>query len=91
MRGTRIGEFTPAGFLIGFALCLAFFVGIYRKLSFGITASTPPAQVITVHDIDDLSSRLKKQEQLTDNLEKRLRVAESKQKKGKQNHRTAKP
>jgi hypothetical protein len=71
-RSTRIGEFTPLGFALGFALCFLAFWFIYHRLSFGTVPAEPPAQMVSVREMELLSARVKSNEQLITSLQKRV-------------------
>jgi hypothetical protein len=75
-RGTRIGEFTPLGFVIGFFFCFSFFWIVYHRLPFGTVPPTPAVQPISVRDFDQQSAQVKSDEQSISELDRKVRALE---------------
>lgn len=71
-RTSRIGEFTPWGFILGFALCFSFFWIAYHRLSFGTVAPAPVAQNVSVHDLELLAAQIKSDEKSISDLQKKV-------------------
>lgn len=80
MARRRIGEFTPLGFLIGFALCLGLFWFVFVRLPFG---TVPPASVpceFSRGELDRLSGEVEKNRKHIDEVESKVKSLESAQK-----------
>jgi hypothetical protein len=78
VRGTRIGEFTPLGFLIGFIFCFSFFWIVYHRLPFGTVPEKPAVYTVSAGEFEALSGRVKSDEQLISGLDKKVQSLELK-------------
>jgi len=80
MARRRIGEFSPYGFLMFFALYFGLFWFVFVRLPFG---TVPPASVqsgFSRGELDRLSGEVEKNRKHTDEVESRVKSLESTQK-----------
>jgi len=73
---SRIGEFTPLGFLVGFILCFSFFWTVYHRLPFGTQPPVPPAKTTSGCECEQLSVQLRRDEDRIAGLEHRVDTLE---------------
>jgi len=72
-RRSKIGEFTPLGFFLGFVLCFCFFWVVFHRLPFKTPPTpTPQAQTVSVGEFERLAAQLKADEATMAGLQQRV-------------------
>ncbi len=79
MAKRRIGEFTPAGFVAGFALCFIVFLSFYGKLPFGSSspAPAPVESAVSSSERSRMSQELAENQKQIESLSSRVKALET--------------